>query len=398
MKKRHLNFFGLLLVSLTPVLSIPADAQQARTRTRTGQNFEAIAAEAKEARETGDFDEAIEKYRQGVALRPRWDEGWWYLATILYDRDEYEEATRAFKRVVALRPKVGTPLVMLGLCEYRLGRYDDSFTHLQQGKQLGIGDNKDLDRVMRYHEGTLFLLKADFETAEQVFKSLSFDGFNSQDLIIGVGLAVLRISALPKQIGVDHKDRDMIRRAGLAQHYFSQLNAADANVEYNRLVNDYPRVSGVQYAYGRFMIQIRDYAAAIKAFEREIENTPTSALARLQIAYIKLSDKDPEGALPLTLKAVELSQRLPLGHYILGRIYTDLNRISDAIVQLEMARNLAPNEPRIHYALFRAYAKANRKADADLARETFERLNSMVQEAARRGVPRGQTIEEKEPQ
>ncbi|QQS48083.1 MAG: tetratricopeptide repeat protein [Acidobacteriota bacterium] len=362
------------------------------------QNFETIAEAAKDARETGDLDEAIEKYRRGVALRPRWNEGWWYLATILYERDEYEEATRAFKRVVALNPKVGTPLVMLGLCEYRLGRYDDAFTHLQQGKQLGIGNNKDLDRVMRYHEGTLFLLKSDFETAEQVFKSLSFDGFNSQDLIIGTGLAALRISMLPRQIDVGHRDRDMIRRAGLAQHYFSQLNAADARVEFDRLVKDYPGVSGVQYAYGRFMILMRDYEAAVKAFEREIENTPTHALARLQIAYIRLSEKDPQGALPIALKAIELNQRQPLAYYILGRIYTDLNKIAEAITQLEMARSLAPNEPRIHYALFRAYAKANRKADADLARETFERLNKMDQEASQRGVPRGQAIEERDPQ
>lgn len=389
-----MKLYGLPL--LIAAVCFPLNAQP--QKAGSVQNFETIAEAAKDARETGDLDEAIEKYRRGVALRPRWNEGWWYLATILYERDEYEEATRAFKRVVALNPKVGTPLVMLGLCEYRLGRYDDAFTHLQQGKQLGIGNNKDLDRVMRYHEGTLFLLKSDFETAEQVFKSLSFDGFNSQDLIIGIGLAALRISMLPRQIDVGHRDRDMIRRAGLAQHYFSQLNAADARVEFDRLVKDYPGVSGVQYAYGRFMILMRDYEAAVKAFEREIENTPTHALARLQIAYIRLSEKDPQGALPIALKAIELNQRQPLAYYILGRIYTDLNKIAEAITQLEMARSLAPNEPRIHYALFRAYAKANRKADADLARETFERLNKMDQEASQRGVPRGQAIEERDPQ
>lgn len=138
-----------------PVASKPATSKTAAGQTAASPAFDKAAAQAKAARETGNLDEAISFYRKAVALKPKWDEGLWYLATLLYERDQYAEAAKVFKQVAALRPKVGAPLAMLGLCEYRIGQYDDAFIHLQQGRQRGIGDNPDLLRVMAFHEATV---------------------------------------------------------------------------------------------------------------------------------------------------------------------------------------------------------------------------------------------------
>jgi len=391
---------GILLCLLSAIVS-PTFAQRSKSSKPAAAQaqspaVEKIAAQANGQREAGNFDEAIKLYQQGVAAKPRWDEGWWYLATLLYEQDRYEEATKAFKRVVALRPQVGAPLAMLGLCEYRIGRYDEAFIHLQQSRQRGIGNNPDLIRIAQYHEGTLFLLRSDFETAQRIFMSLSRDGLNSQDLIIGTGLAVLRIAAIPKQIDLNYRDRELVRRAGLAQHYFAQLNVADARTEYERLVAEFPKAPNLQYAYGRFLVDTRDDEAGIAAFYREIENSPKHALARLQIAFIKSRNKDPEAGIPLAQEAVQANPRLPLGHYILGRLLFETGQNAEAIAELESAQKMAPSEPRIYYTLARAYAKANRKDDAERARETFARLNKAVEEAERRGDARGEAIEEKE--
>jgi tetratricopeptide (TPR) repeat protein len=285
---------------------------------------------------------------------------------------------------------------MQGLCEYRLGRYDDAFQHLQQGRQRGIGDNPDLARVMRYHEGTLFLLRGEYETAQRIFTGLSQQGTNHQEFILAMGLAVLRIAALPKDLDANRLDREMIRRAGLAQHYFAQVNTSDARIEFDRLVADFPKAPNVQYAYGRFLVDSRDDEGGIAAFQREIANSPSHALARLQIAYIKIRIKEPEAAIPLAEEAVKLNARLPLAHYILGRSLFEAGQNPRAIEELEIAQKLAPSEPRVYYSLARAYAKANRKEDSERARETFARLNKMAEDAAGRGDGRADAIEEKE--
>src|ERR1700686_1132911 len=72
----------------------------------TAENFETVAAQAIAAREAGKMNEAISKYRAGVKMRPNWEEGWWYLGTLLYDTDQCGEAIPALRRVVELDANV----------------------------------------------------------------------------------------------------------------------------------------------------------------------------------------------------------------------------------------------------------------------------------------------------
>src|SRR5258708_6334701 len=162
--------------------------------------FTELGKKATAAREEGRFADAIVLYRKGVATRPRWDEGWWYLATLLYESDQYNEAAEAFRHVVALRSGSGAPLAMLGLCEFELGRYDKALLHIRQGSSENFPDNPELKHVVRFHEGLLWLYKGEFEAAQEILDSLSGQGFVNEDLILGLGLSVLRIALMPGQI------------------------------------------------------------------------------------------------------------------------------------------------------------------------------------------------------
>lgn len=369
------------------------DAAQARATPAQG-NFQQLAAQADAAREADRLDEAIALYRRALGLQPGWTEGWWYLATLLYDRDNYAEAARGFTEVARMQPKGGAAWALLGLCEFQLGRYDDALLHIARGRELGVGENKELTRVMRYHEGVLSILKGEFERGQQTLGTLSYEGLNSEDLIIALGLSVLRLAMLPKQVDATYRDREVIRRAGFAEHLAAQKNIADAQHEYEQLIKDFPKFPNVQYAYGRYLLANRDDDEALQAFQRELQNSPKHALARLQIAYIKLKNKDAAAGLPYAEEAIRYYPRLPLGHYILGRLLLDTGQNARAIEELEVAQHMVPDEPKIYFSLSRAYAKANRKADADRARETFTRLNRQAEEAAGRGAVRGEAIPE----
>jgi len=199
---------------------------------------------------------------------------------------------------------------------------------------------------------------------------------------------------LPTQIPPGYRDREIIRRAGFAEHLAAQKNQGDARQEYERLAADFPNAPGVQYAVGRYLLTQRNDEGAIAAFKKEIENSPNHALARLQIAYVHMRNKEAEAGLKFAQEAVELHTRLALGHYVLGRILFEMGDNARAVEELETARRLTPNEPRVHFTLSRAYARAGRKAEADQARETFVRLNKIAEEAAAKGLVRGEAIDE----
>jgi len=357
-------------------------AQQSPTPSPAAQQeFEQIAAQAAAARDADRVDEAIGLYKRGLALRPDWTEGWWFLATLYYDADNYAEAARAFSVAARQQPKAGSPVAMLGLCEFQLGRYDDALNHIEQGRTLGVGDNPELTRVMRYHEGLLSILRGEFEHAQQTLGTLAFEGLKTDDLMVALGLAALRRGMLPREVNNTYPDRDLIHRVGLAEHFAAQKDIADAQREYELVARDYAKTPDVQYAYGRFLLANRDDDGALAAFQREIENYPKHALARIQVAYIKLKNRDPQAGLPFAEDAAKLYPRLPLSHFVLGRMLLETWQNARAVDELELAQRMAPEYPQIYFQLSRAYAKANRKADAERARATFLQLNKKAEQA-----------------
>lgn len=395
----------ILLFSVVVLLvTSPLNAQKTKrvtTPPRTApfnqQQFDQMVAQANQAREAGNLDDAIEFYKKAITLKPKWNEGWWYLATLLYEKDQYGDAAKAFNNAAALNPKVGAPIAMLGLCEFRQGEYDNALSHLVQARKLGISENAELAKVMFFHEAMLLILKGEFEQAERFLNKLSYDNVTNEQLFIAHGLAVMRMPMLPQQIKTGHKDQELLRRVGYAQHALAQLNASDGQQEYERWVKDFEKVSGVQYAYGRYLLyKQRLDEEATAAFQRELENSPNHALARLQLAYIRLKNKESEQGLKYAEEAVRLNTRMVLGHYILGRMYLETGNAKGAVEELEISQRMSPDEAKVYFALARAYAKVGRQADAARARDTFARLNAASEAAAEQGQIKAGAIEETE--
>jgi Flp pilus assembly protein TadD len=73
-----------------------------------------------------------------------------------------------------------------------------------------------------------------------------------------------------------------------------------------------------------------------------------------------------------------IAPQSPEARYLLGRSWLEEGQIPAAIRELETARLLAPNSPKVRLNLARAYARAGRDADAQQERNEFERLNEQL--------------------
>jgi tetratricopeptide (TPR) repeat protein len=306
-------------------------------------------------------------------MRPRWAEGWFNLGTLLYDKDAYAEAAAALARAAALSPKIGTTWVMLGLCEFKLGRHAEALEHIQRGRKLGVSANPQLRNVMIYHEGLLLVGKGDFQRAQDTLSQLSEEGVESDELFTALGLAVLRLRFSELRAGGDSL-REIVGRVGRAEHLAAQKKFEEARAAYERLAADFPKGQNVQYALGRFLLTSNEDALAVAALLREIENNPQHLLARLLIADAKLRLREFAAGLPYAEEAAKLSPRLPLARYLLGSLLLGAGQTARAVAELETAARLMPGEPKIFYALSNAYLRAGRKQDAERALATFARL------------------------
>ena len=83
--------------------------------------FETLAREATEAREADRLEDAAALYQRGLAQKSDWDEGLWYLGSVLYELNRYADAREAFTRLLARQPDHAGAAGLKGLCEFETG-------------------------------------------------------------------------------------------------------------------------------------------------------------------------------------------------------------------------------------------------------------------------------------
>ncbi len=331
-----------------------------------------LPAQADAARDAGRLDEAAALYQKALARQPDWQEGWWSLGTVLYDRDKYAPAARAFRRLTVLDPANGTAHLMLALCEYQLDRTDSALRHIRTAKRLGIKRDARLVRVLHYHEGMLLLRKGRYEDALEALKILVEDGVTGDELDTALGLGVLLVR--PKDApAAGAPEQQIVLRAGQAEHQRLMQQWDAAKAAYAGLVREFPQYPNIHYAFGRFLLALDDRDGAIEQFKQEIANYPHQVRARMQIAATKYR-VDSAAAIPFAREVVKLQPSYPFGHYLLGLLYLDINDVARAVPELETAARLVPTEPQFQYSLASAYARAGREKDAARARAAFIKL------------------------
>ena len=349
-----------------------APPRKAGTSVAPAAAFEEVARKAAEARDKDQLDEAIRWYREGARRRPRWDEGLWYLATLLYERDRFAEARDAFRRFLAVKPEAGPAWALQGMCEFRLKQYDAALRSLEKGTDLGYGTNTAVQRAAWFHLSMLLVRAGQFELAVRPLTFLARSEPESEALVEVAGLMLLRVAKLPAEITAD--ERELVTRAGRAAYAHLSRNGEEAKRRFDDLIARFPSAPNVHYAHAIFLLG-SDSSAALAEFRKEIEIQPGSVFARLDLAFELIRRGDFADALAPAEEAVSLAPQLFASHHALGRALVEAGSLERGIVELETAARLAPEGPEMHFALARAYAKAGRKDDAARARATFAELD-----------------------
>src|SRR6476620_10387933 len=123
------------------VASHPVDARAAtamQSPTAQPASSDSITSEAAKARESGRLEEALELYQKALANRADWDEGRWYIATLLYELDRYVEAKDAFAELLKREPTHAGALGLKGLCEFELRDYERALGDLLEAAKMGV--------------------------------------------------------------------------------------------------------------------------------------------------------------------------------------------------------------------------------------------------------------------
>lgn len=370
----------LLAAAVAHAQTAPAKpaAGKPQARQAAAGSFDRLARDADAAREAGRVDEALGLYQRALKLRPTWDEGLWYVGTLYYDTDKYEEARDAFRRVIALQEKgsAGKPVTngrayaMKGLCEFQLRNYETALSDLLVARDRGV-EGDELLSAVRYHLAIVMSRLEQYEFALLTLQPFAQQGHDSPRVIEAFGIATLRMPLLPAELPPDR--REMVLLAGRGSYYQAARLAGPARPAFEELVGRYPDSPNVHYAYGVFLLA-EDPDRAIEAFKTELKISPSHAYAMLQIAFEYIKRSDWEAAKPWAEQAVAIAPGDFAGRRALGQVLFETGDTAAAIEHLERGVRIAPDSPSLQFVLARAYQKAGRTADAERAREEFRKL------------------------
>ncbi len=268
-------------------------------------DFQSISAQAAAARDANNAPEAIRLYRQALSLNPQWQEGWWFLGTLLYDGDQYAPGREAFQHFVDLNPQAAPGWAFLGLCEFETKDYAKALSDIEHGLSLGADRESQLGPVLLYHEALLLTEQGQFDAALQKYNAL-LHGMQGRTLnepmVIAIGLAALRTPLLPDDLARDKNG--LFLAGGKAGSFLLMGDYAQAESAMNELLAKYPQTPNVHYLRGLYFLA-RDPDAAFDEFQRELEISPSNTQADTMLAWGLLTRGDPELALPHARNAAQ---------------------------------------------------------------------------------------------
>jgi tetratricopeptide (TPR) repeat protein len=330
-----------------------------------------FAARATAAREADHIDEAIALYTKALRLNPKWEEGWWFLGSLHYDRDHYRECEDAFKRFTSLNKKAGPGFVMLGLCEFQIAKYADALRHIRDGETLGLPENSPLLRAAYYHEALLVTKIENYERALFLLSLLVKDGQDDPNAVGAMGIAALRRPLFPKELPVS--DRPLAMQVGNAVSLGFQRRPVQAREAFDAVVRENPKVPNLRYTYGTFLLS-QDSDAAIREWKTELELSPEHLPSLVSLAFEYLTRGDAASARPYAERALKVAPDHFTSRAAIGRVLLESGDHMGAIEHLEIAAKLAADSPQVRLALATAYARAGRSAEAAREREAFAAL------------------------
>jgi tetratricopeptide (TPR) repeat protein len=374
--------WGLLAILSLSLLS-PAQTPRKTSPPKSSPSpaeFERLSAEAARAREEDRLDDAIRSYNRALRLRPRWEEGWWYVGTIHYEKDRWPECRDAFSRFTAINPKLSPGFALLGLCEFRLDLWDQAHAHLNKAFQLGMPEDDPLTYVAWYHTALLETRARNFERALQILAMLSRKKPGEPELYAAAGLASLRKPLLLKQL--PENERELALKLGQAVITAAERRGAEALAIFEEILTRWPSAPNVHYTFANYLLTI-DAERGIEELKKELEISGEHLPGLVSLAMEYLKRGDPASALPFARRAAKAAPGNFTARTSLGRALTESGDLAGGIRELEAAVKLEPLSPQVRFYLASAYAKAGRKADADRERAEFTRLRKLIDSGGR---------------
>ena len=292
--------------------------------------------------------QAIAFYRQAKALNPSMPALEMNLGLALFKAGNLKEAVLIFARMLKTQPPGSSESLrlktLIGMADYGLQDHPAAIPYL---KEATAADPQNLPfRLMLAHS---CLATKQYQCVLDTYRE------------------ILNLNA-------ESAEADMLAGEALDE----TQDHAGAIQQFRAAVKANPKEPNVHFGLGYLLWRQGQFPKAADEFQAELANVPDHAQAMVYLADSKIKMNQPDVALPLLRKAVQINPNTDMAHLDLGIIYSDTGRPVEALRELKLAARINPENVNVHWRLARLYRGIGRKEEA--AAE-FEKTKTLTQAA-----------------
>ena len=356
-------------VTLLLLLASAAGAQEA--------NPEQLFRDAVEAQQHGDYEAAVQKYRQLVALRPDVPEIHANLGAALVHLGRFDDAIAQYETALAARPDQMQIRMNLALAYYKAGRIGQAVPEFEKLHAAAPAEK----RI------TLLLADCWLQQGEnnKVIDLLGpLDADNHDDLTFALlyGSALMRAGKNDQgQVVMDRilRNGDSAEaRVLMATTRIRRKDYAGARADLDRAIELNPNMPGAHSLLGMALDGLMD-TGAHDAYQKELEINPNDFQANLHIGVEELHDRQIDQAEAHLRRAVAVRPDDPGALLQLANVLSAQNKRDEARGILENLVRQFPDFREAHAALAGVYYRLQRKADGDAESAIVKKLNAKQQ-------------------
>ncbi|MGA3049226.1 MAG: tetratricopeptide repeat protein [Terracidiphilus sp.] len=323
--------------------------------------FDDLASHATAARDQGNLALAIELYSRAEQLKPDWAEGWFYLGLLQYSSNAFPSAIDAFNHFLLIQPGAAPALALRGLSEFETGAYEDALRDLEQGVAEGAANEPRNEQIIRYHFAQLLTRAGRFEDAITQYQFFAAKHINNPDLQLGLGLAGMRVQALPKDTPAE--DRAFLQSVGSAGYTFLSGDSDGAQKQFNQLIAGNPSSPELFFFYGVLLFS-HSPDLAIDQFRNEVALAPGSPYAHAMLAYSLMIAGRYVEARQDAQRALAVAPDMEMAQIALGRSLAEQGDTQRAAELLNQVLQRDPDNLEAHMGLAAIYSRSGRREDA----------------------------------
>jgi Flp pilus assembly protein TadD len=192
----------------------------------------------------------------------------------------------------------------------------------------------------------------------QFFASKHID---DPDLLLGTGLAGMRVTRLPKDIPAEN--RELFIAAGTAGYVFLSGDSQGADAQFSQLFTRYPTTPNLHFFYGALLF-MHGPELAIPQFQSEVAIAPSNPAAHAILAYsLMFAGRFAEARAEAEL-ALAGAPDMEMAQIALGRSLAETGDPDRATEVLNQVLKRDPDNLEAHMGLAVMYARTGRREEA----------------------------------